>query len=104
MHRIALILTMVLSATPARAEENWPQFRGPGGDGHSDAVGLPSGWSEKENVVWKTAIHGRGHSSPVIWGEQVWMTTATRDGKQMFAVCVDRTTGKIVHDLLLFTN
>ena len=104
MHRVALILTIVLSATPARAGENWPQFRGPRGDGHADAVGLPITWSESDNVVWKTAIHGRGHSSPVVWADQVWMTTAARDGKQMFAVCVDRASGKIVHDIKLFTN
>ena len=104
MHRVALILTIVLSATPAVAGENWPQFRGPGGDGHSDAVGLPVTWSESENVLWKTPIHGRGHSSPVVWGDQVWMTTATPDGKQMFAVCVDRNSGKVLHDVGLFTN
>jgi len=104
MHRTTLILTLMLSAASAVAEENWPQFRGPSGDGHTDAVGLPLTWSETENVVWKTAIHGRGHSSPVIWAEQIWMTTAAEDGKQMFAVCVDRDTGRILHDIRLFTN
>jgi hypothetical protein len=53
-------------------------------------------------VAWKTAIHDRGWSSPVIWGNQVWLTTATRDGHRLFAVCVDKDTGRIVHDLHLF--
>jgi len=88
----------------ALAGENWPQFRGPKGDGHSDATGLPITWSETENVVWKTPIHGRGHASPVIWGRQIWLTTATRDGLQMFALCVDRETGRIVYDLKVFEN
>ena len=79
----------------AFAGENWPQFRGPHDDGLSDSNGLPLTWSEKENVVWKTPIHDKGWSSPVVWGDQVWMTTATADGKQMFAVCVDRKTGAI---------
>jgi outer membrane protein assembly factor BamB len=84
------------------AEENWPQFRGPDGMGHSDAKGLPVTWSETQNVKWKTPIHGKGWSSPVIWGNQIWMTTATEDGKQLFVVCVDRDTGKILRDTKLF--
>ncbi len=84
------------------AGDDWPMFRGPNNDGHSDATGLPLTWNEKENVVWKTPIHDRGWSSPVVWGDQVWMTTATADGKKMFAVCVDRKTGNILHDILMY--
>jgi len=86
----------------AGAGENWPQFRGPGADGSSDAVGLPLRWSETENVQWKTPIHDRGWSSPVIWDNQIWLTTATADGKRLYAVCVARDSGKILHDILLF--
>ncbi len=93
---------LLLAARPATAADNWTQFLGPSGDAHADTTHLPLEWSETENVVWKTAIHDRGWSSPVIWGNQVWMTTATPDGKQNFAVCVDKTTGKIVYDLKLF--
>lgn len=82
--------------------ENWPQFRGPAGDGHVDTKGLPVTWSETNHVAWKTAIHGKAWSSPVIWGSQVWVTTATEDGRQLFAVCVDRQTGKILRDLKVF--
>ncbi len=67
-------------------------------------MGLPLRWSETENVKWKTAIHGRGWSSPVIWGDQIWMTTATEDGHEQYVVCVDRSSGKIVHDIHLFHN
>ena len=102
--RSALLLTVIACASPVVGGENWPQLHGPGGDGHADAVGLPVTWSETRNIVWKTAIHGRGHSSPVVWGRQIWMTTATKDGKQMFAVCVDRDSGKILHDIRLLTN
>jgi glucose dehydrogenase len=86
----------------AAAGENWPQFRGPGGDGHSDSTGLPLTWSETENVAWKTAIHDHGWSSPVLWQGQVWVTTATEDGHRLFAVCVDRETGKVAHDVRVF--
>ena len=84
------------------AEENWPQFRGPRGDGTSQASGLPLTWSETEHVRWKTAIHDRGHSSPVVWDGQVWMTTATADGHRLFAVGVDRASGRVLHDVPVF--
>jgi outer membrane protein assembly factor BamB len=80
----------------------WPQFRGPDGDGVSTAIGLPITWSETQNVRWKTPIHGRAWSSPVILGRQVWLTTATPDGKELFAVAVDKDSGKILFDLKLF--
>lgn len=101
--RVLLLLVLVGSGRITTAEENWPEFRGPHGDGHADAAALPLTWSETEHVRWKTAIHDRGWSSPVIWGDQIWMTTATQDGKQMFAVQVDRNTGAIVRDLLIFS-
>jgi outer membrane protein assembly factor BamB len=82
--------------------ENWPQFRGPTADGQCGNPGVPLTWSDSLNVVWKTPIHGRGWSSPVVWGSQVWLTTATPDGKQMFAVCVDRRSGQIIHDVKIF--
>src|ERR1044071_8306629 len=81
---------------------NWPQFRGPDGNGHSDARDLPLNWSEAKNVVWKTAIHDRGWSSPVIFGRQIWLTTASADGRKLYALCLDRDTGKIIRDLKLF--
>jgi len=84
------------------AADNWPQFRGPDGDGHATATELPLRWSESENVSWKTAIHGRAWSSPVIWGEQIWLSSATEDGTRLYAICVDARTGKIIHDLKLF--
>ncbi|MBN1479427.1 PQQ-binding-like beta-propeller repeat protein [candidate division KSB1 bacterium] len=96
---IAIILSL---ATFIAAGENWPDWRGPTYDGVSTAKGLPVSWSETENVVWKTAIHDIGWSTPVIWDDQIWMTTATEDGKQLFAVCVDFKTGQIVHDIKVF--
>jgi len=92
----------LLLLTPMSAADAWPQFRGPTGQGMSDATGLPLKWSETENVRWKTAIHGKAWSSPVVWGEQIWLTTATEDGRELFAVAVDRATGRILHDLKLF--
>ena len=86
----------------AYAEESWPQFRGPTAQGISDATGLPVKWSETEHVKWKTPIHGKAWSSPVVLGNQIWLTTATEDGFELFAIAIDRTTGKIIHDLKVF--
>jgi len=86
----------------AVAGENWPQFLGPDGNGTTDSIGLPLAWSEHENVAWKTPVHGHGWSSPVVWKNQVWLTTATEDGRQMFALCIDVDSGRVVHDVKVF--
>jgi len=101
---LAAFLVAFLFSTTAGAGENWPAFRGKDGTGTSDAKNLPTRFSDDRNVKWKIPIHGRGWSSPVVWGNQIWLTTATRNGKQMFAVCVDRDSGKIVHNIPLFAN
>jgi len=98
---VRYLLFLILSL-PAIASETWPQFRGPAGDGSSDATGLPVTWSETEHVRWKTEIPGTGWSSPVIEGDQVWMQTALDEGKSLRAVCVSRQTGKILHDIEIF--
>src|SRR5208283_3823792 len=102
MRYLFCIFTLLSFVACTPAAENWPQFRGPTGDGHADAPSLPLKWSATENVKWKVAIHDKGWSSPVIWGDQIWMTTALENGKEMFAVCVDRKSGKIVHDLKMY--
>jgi len=95
-------LGLVLVAR-ADDDQHWPEFRGPRGDGTSTSTGLPLQWSETNGIKWKTPIHGRAWSSPVIWGNQVWITTATENGQELSALAVNRESGKIVHDLKLFT-
>jgi len=80
----------------------WPQFRGPEGNGVSPATGLPIAWSESENVRWKTRVHGKGWSSPIVLGDKVWMTTATPDGKELFVVAIHKDTGQIAVDQKIF--
>ncbi|MES2794285.1 MAG: PQQ-binding-like beta-propeller repeat protein [Planctomycetota bacterium] len=103
--RFAVVMALCgLCAGTLLGADNWPQFLGSHGDGHADTTDLPVSWSETSNVVWKTPIHGRGWSSPVIWGQQIWMGTAKEDGKEFFAVCADKDTGKILHDIKLFES
>lgn len=101
MHSWIIVVLALLSQIPG-ATENWAEFRGSAGDGRSDATGLPREWSETKNVVWKTAIHGRGWSSPVVWGKQIWLTTGTPDGKDLSVLCLDKDSGKILVDHKLF--
>jgi outer membrane protein assembly factor BamB len=102
--RLVLISVLVSIASSYAFAAEWPDWRGPTADGRSDATGLPLEWSETENVVWKTAIHDLGHSTPVVWGDQIWMTTATEDGSVQYAVCADLNSGEIVYDIELFKN
>ena len=98
----ASILISGLAVGLLANDTNWPQFRGPTGDGISSSKGLPLQWSEKEHVKWKTPIHGRAWSSPVIWGNQVWITTASEDGRELSALCLHRDSGRVERDLKLF--
>ena len=90
-----LLLTLAIEAA------HWNQFRGPVGTGHTSA-NLPLTWSETENVTWKTPIPGRGWSSPVLWENQIWLTTATPDGKELSVLCMNALNGQVLHQQKLF--
>jgi outer membrane protein assembly factor BamB len=97
----ALAALLALCGT-AVAGDRWTEFRGPAGTGHSESAGLPLEWSERKNVVWKTRIHGRGWSSPVVLGNQVWLTTATPEGHDLSVLALDRNDGRVLVDQRLF--
>ena len=78
---LALVYVLVPRAAPPN-DDNWPQWRGPGGLGISESADYPDEWSAEKNVAWKTAIPGRGHSSPVIWGDRIFLTTSI-EGEQV---------------------
>ncbi len=100
------VYLLVLSGLAAHAD--WPRFRGPWSNGHVSApgdtkiIGFPLHWSETNNLKWKTEIPFRGWSTPVVLGGQVWLTTATLDGHDFFAICVDAETGKILFNEKVF--
>jgi outer membrane protein assembly factor BamB len=98
----AAAVIAIAAAAALQAEETWRQFRGPNADGKSDAIGLPTTWSETNNIKWKTPLVGKAWSCPVVFGDQVWMTSATKDGKKLSVYQLDRATGKIEKDQLLF--
>jgi outer membrane protein assembly factor BamB len=75
-HLACLLSAIVIAAGSTLAAANWPQWRGPQGQGISDETSLPTEWSPTTNIKWKAAIAGRGHSAPVVWGDRVFLTTA----------------------------
>jgi outer membrane protein assembly factor BamB len=105
---VSVTILAALAGGRAGAGADWPEFRGPWGDGHVSAAGdtnvagFPLRWSETENVKWKTEIPYRGWSAPVVMDGQVWLTTATVDGHDFFALCVDTESGKIRFNENLF--
>ena len=84
MNRLLLTVALLLAccAWQGHAEEgNWPAFRGPAARGVALGKGLPDRWSATENVAWKTDIAGRGWSSPVVWGNKIFLTTCESTGE-----------------------
>ncbi len=82
--------------------DHWPEYRGPTCDGHAPNTSIPLTWSESTHVRWKTRIHDKGWSTPVIWNQQIWLTTAREDGRKMYVLCIDRDSGTILWDKKLF--
>jgi outer membrane protein assembly factor BamB len=102
-----LILVCILMA-PTMSVGDWPEFRGPWGNGLASvhggnkSTGIPLNWSESENVKWKMPIPHKGWSTPVVMNNQVWMTTATLEGNDFFVICIDAESGAIRLNKKLF--
>ncbi len=99
MRRLLLAAVLAWSASTAAAED-WPQWRGPRLDGSSNEKGLPLKWSADENIAWKAPLPGIGHSSPIIVGDRVFVTTCLVEQKMLEKprqlICIDRVTGKVL--------
>ena len=109
---------VLTSADPAQPANEWPQFRGPTGDGISLATNVPLAWSTNQNLKWKVPLSGRGRSSPVLLRNRIWLTTAFETNVRTFSagpdrmqqaarvaigvVCLDRATGKQLYYQELF--
>src|SRR5262245_59165327 len=84
---------LLLLGVPAQAA-NWPAWRGPEGTGHCPEKDLPLRWSVTENVRWKTPLPDKGNSTPVIWGERIFLTQATDQGRKRSTLCLHRQDGR----------
>jgi len=92
MIRLPTLVIFLLATTGIRAE-NWPGWRGPTGLGHSSENNPPLIWGESEHVRWKAPLPDKGNASPVVWGDHVFLTQATQEGKKRGVICIDRKTG-----------
>jgi outer membrane protein assembly factor BamB len=98
---VAILVSACNNATSQ--DNNWTHFRGSNLNGIATVESAPIKLGDDLNMKWKTEIHGKGWSSPVVYGDQIWITTATQDGKELYAVCVDFLSGKIVYDIKVFS-
>lgn len=96
-----LLFALLLSAGCLLAE-NWPQFRGPTRQGISAETGLPLRWSSTSNITWKTPIPGESWSSPIVWGDRIFVTTATEQGASCRVLCLNCADGKLLWDKEVF--
>jgi outer membrane protein assembly factor BamB len=99
-----ILLALVLFAAPGgpQSDTNWPRFRGPTGQGLAADAALPLAWDASTHIAWKTAIPGEGWSSPIVWGDRAFVTSATEGGKGCHVFCLDAASGKIRWDQKVF--
>ncbi|RIJ48321.1 quinonprotein alcohol dehydrogenase [Maribellus luteus] len=97
------IILVVLSSCSSNTQ-NWTHFRGSEMNGHANVEKAPLHWSDTENVVWKVPVKGVGWSSPVVFGKQVWLTSAEEDGTKFYTFCFDLKTGKLLDEKTIFTS
>lgn len=103
MRRLLTIVAVGLFATTLPAEENWPRWRGPNQDGHAHEKGLPTEWSA-DDVAWKAPLQGWGQSSPVIWENRIFLTTALDDGAKRVVLAFDREKGEKLWEQVVWTG
>src|SRR5262245_5842412 len=108
MSRILPACFLFFAAPLVADDGNWPWWRGPRGDGTTSETGFPTRWTANENVRWKTPIPGKGHSSPVVWGERVFVTAAIEAGepntpKDRLLLCLDRKDGRVLWQKTVLT-
>lgn len=106
-YSFCLLSSSALLIAPLSANEDWPEFRGPGGQGHSQAKDVPVKWGPNKNITWKTSIPGIGWSSSIIVGSQIFLTTAIPKGENNYtlhALCVNADDGKILWNVEVFNE
>jgi outer membrane protein assembly factor BamB len=98
-----LTLALFFVTASARAGD-WPAWRGPHGNGLSDENDIPVRWSKTDNVYWKVPIPGRGHSSPIIWGDRIFLTTCLEKDQRRVLMCLERTSGKVLWQRIVLSS
>ncbi|NCB06612.1 MAG: quinonprotein alcohol dehydrogenase [Bacteroidia bacterium] len=99
-----LLLAFSFLVMSSFSQDNWTHFRGTNMDGCANVETAPLHWSDSTNIVWKIPVKGQGWSSPVVFGQQVWLTSASKDGKEFYTFCFDLKTGKLLDEKTIFTS
>jgi hypothetical protein len=93
----------VLALAVIACGEEWPAWRGPRGDGTSTETDVPVRWNAAEGIAWKVSIPGKGHSSPIVWGDRVFVTTCLEGEKKRMLLAIDRRDGRVLWDRVVLT-
>ena len=101
-----LVASVVLAGWTSSANSadwNWPRWRGPNQDGHTTEKGLPQKWSDA-SITWAAPLKGIGQSSPVIWGERIFLTEARKEGQERVVMCFNRNDGRLIWERVAWTG
>lgn len=95
MRPYVTLILLLLGPLSQLSASDWPRWRKPTGDGHADpAQKVPEKWSESEKIVWRAPLRGRGHSSPTVAGNRIFLSAADTAAQEQFVLCLDRVTGR----------
>jgi len=103
--KISIAILLIISIQSANAQpDNWTHFRGSSLNGISEGTNAPVHWNDSTNILWKTEIKEKGWSSPVVFGDQVWLTSAADDGKKMVGICLNINSGEKIFNVDIFKS
>ena len=99
---LLILAGLLIFPRTSSADQDWPHWRGPNGNGIAVSSNPPLKWDESSNIIWKSSIPGRGHSSPAVVGKRIFLTTADEKKKEQFALCYSRENGKLLWNRKLY--
>src|SRR3954452_20306191 len=89
-------LLCVLCVSAVGSAEDWPQWRGARGDGSSTETNVPTSWSDTQHVKWRVPLPGKGHGSPIVVGDRIFLNTAIERENRRVLMCLARSTGRVI--------
>jgi outer membrane protein assembly factor BamB len=96
LFRLVPYVSLASDGTTGSEAAYWAQWRGPSGQGYSDDKQVPLEWNSEHNLLWKAKLPGKGNSSPIVWGDRIFLTASSHDGKERYVLCAQATNGKIL--------
>jgi hypothetical protein len=97
----SIFFIFIINTFSVTQAQNWPRWRGPNGDETSIATNIPTKWDSITNVVWKIPVPGKGYSSPIIWRDNLFITTALQETQEKVLLCYDCKNGKLTVSIFM---